>query len=271
MSARSTIKGLIRVLGFQVMTKKSWELISKDWTIAQTRSNQLANLERVVELTPADSHGALIKHSQNSSSQLGQDLWVLGNTNQIGTFLEIGAFDGFTLSNSVLLENLGWQGVIVEPIVYDRQSERKCQTKNVAIGVSGVVKFARSKEPEFSTRLDLLDADGLGHIRKESQVINVQSISVSELLKQLNQPSHIDYVSVDTEGNELEILNQWNFLTCTVDFWTIETNGRPDQYQIDELMFSQEYCYIENHSGFDSWYMKHTNASCVAQHRLIKK
>ena len=271
MSVRSRIKWCISLLGFSISSNKSYQLIKTDWTVAQTRSNQLANLERVVDLTPSSAHHALIKNSKNSNSQLGQDLWVLGNTSSAGTFLEIGAFDGFHLSNTILLEELGWRGVLVEPFVYAKQRLRKCQTKNVAIGTSGIVLFAKTKQPEYSTRVDLVDIDGLGHIRKESQVVTVQSISILELLLQMNSPKHIDYVSVDTEGNELEILSQWDFSACTVDFWTIETNGRPDEFQIDELLLSKEYCYIENHSGYDRWYMKHYNSACLTQHRLIRK
>ena len=251
------------------MRSNSWNSIVTDWTIAQTRSNQLANLERVVGLTHATAHSTLINLTNKSMSQLGQDLWVLGNTNKTGTFLEIGAFDGFTLSNSFLLEELGWKGFIVEPIVYSKQRERKCETKNVAIGKSGIIFFARTNEPEYSTRLDLIDSDGLGHIRNQHEVIPVQSLSIEELLLQLNSPSHIDYVSIDTEGNELEILNQWNFLTCSVDFWTIETNGRADKYEIDQIMSTNGYCFIDNGSGFDHWYMKHGTSSCLTQHRLF--
>lgn len=271
MNIKLRIKQFISLLGFSISSNKSNQLMRTDWTVAQIRSNQLANLERVVDLTPKSAHRALIKHLKNSKSQLGQDLWVYGNTSKAGTFLEIGAFDGFHLSNTFLLEELGWKGVLVEPIVYAKQRLRKCETKNVAIGTSGVVSFAKSKQPEYSTRIDLIDIDGLGHIRKESQIVAVQSISILELLLQMNSPEHIDYVSVDTEGNELEILLQWDFLACTVDFWTIETNGRPDQFQIDELLLSKGYCYIENHSGYDRWYMKHYNSACLTQHRLIRK
>jgi len=271
MNLRLKIKQLIGVFGYEVFRSNSWQLIRTDWTTAQTRSNQLANLERVVDLLSPSALGAVVKQTNNSMSQLGQDLWVLGNTSEAGTFLEIGAFDGFALSNTLLLENMGWQGYLVEPMTYLKQKDRRCETYNVAVGVSGLVQFALTKQPEYSTRLDLVDKDGLTKVRKDFRVITVKSITVKELMLQLNQPRHINYVSIDTEGNEWEIISQWDFSSCTVDFWTIETNGRPDQWQIDKLLFTHGYCYIENNSGFDRWYTKHHDSSCLSLHRLMEK
>jgi FkbM family methyltransferase len=262
-----TIAGLF---GLQVLLKSSWENIREDWTRAQIRSNQFANLERIVNLTPMNSLSRIVHNTQYSTSQLGQDLWVLGNASKVGLFLEIGAFDGFNLSNTLLLERLGWKGFLVEPNFYPSQQERKALTLNVMIGTPGKVEFAITKQREFSTRLDLLNSDGLGPVRKNFEVRTVESISVEQLLRHLNSPSHIDYVSIDTEGNELEILRQWNFKDCDVDFWTVETNNRLDQFEIDSIMAKEGYCYIENHSGFDRWYTRHKNKSCLNYHRITQ-
>ena len=59
-----------------------------------------------------------LKNDHEFYSQLGQDLFVLielGNKKE-GFFIEIGAGDGFYLSNTYLLEkNFGWTGILVEP------------------------------------------------------------------------------------------------------------------------------------------------------------
>jgi hypothetical protein len=60
----------------------------------------------------------LIRHFYDSSSQICQDLWVLFMTAGIkdGFFVEFGATNGITLSNTYLLErNFGWKGILAEP------------------------------------------------------------------------------------------------------------------------------------------------------------
>ena len=59
-----------------------------------------------------------LKNSQISKAQLFQDLFFLfiHDEAQNGTYLEFGATNGVTLSNSFTLEkNFGWTGVLAEP------------------------------------------------------------------------------------------------------------------------------------------------------------
>jgi hypothetical protein len=78
-----------------------------------------------------------------SYSQLGQDLDVLKlySNKQTGTFIEIGASDGKILSNTYLLEQMGWTGICVEPIPEKfelLQKNRKSINVNKAVyNVSG--------------------------------------------------------------------------------------------------------------------------------------
>jgi len=58
-----------------------------------------------------------MNENQKYYSQLGQDKWVLEKLDykENGFFIEIGAYDGITLSNTYSLEkDFGWDGICVE-------------------------------------------------------------------------------------------------------------------------------------------------------------
>ena len=72
-------------------------------------------------------------------SQSGQDKWIVEKLfagKQKGTFVDIGANDGITFSNTYFLEKMGWNGLAVEPIpsAYEKLvKNRKCITVNCCI------------------------------------------------------------------------------------------------------------------------------------------
>ena len=76
-----------------------------------------------------------------TSSQLSQDLFVIYFTGgkKDGFFLEIGACNGFKLSNSLVLEKHGWKGIVSEPnpIWHNKLINRKCIISKKADLVKG--------------------------------------------------------------------------------------------------------------------------------------
>lgn len=149
-------------------------------------------------------------------SQLGQDHWVLKHVNKTdGIFIDIGAHDGIELSNTYLLEQMGWTGICVEPNRKSYQklkNNRNCILDDRAVySKSGItLKFSENIDPTMSG----LTPYGLQE---------VLTISLNDLCEQ-NNISQIDYISLDVEGAELEILQAFNFNKYKVKCWTIEHN-----------------------------------------------
>ena len=213
----------------------------------------------------------LLLNRKKSKSQLFQDLFVLFNLNEKrnGTFLEFGATDGYNLSNTYLLENnYEWKGVLAEPSPTWHESLKKnrpnCEIINDCIySESGKnLDFFVSEVGELSTIEKYIDSDVKSKpantkLRKSGgHSIKVQSISLNDVFIKYFNSSPIDYMSVDTEGSEFEILNNFDFKKFGPPILTVEHNQTDQEQKIDELMVKNGYLrYFKEHTQFDAWYI----------------
>ena len=214
----------------------------------------------------------LAKLEQMSVSQLGQDIWVLSNTNfkRGGFFVEFGATNGILLSNTWLLEKeFGWQGICAEPnpkFFSQLKHNRKCVVSDQYIGrVTGDViefiladayggskEFAESDQHK-SKRSAYYDA---GHVTA------LTTISLDDFLEQHHAPSDIDYISIDTEGSEYDLLSSFPFEKWNVSLFTIEHNFTEQRERIKSLMNKNGYERIEKE--WDDWYINIKSLSNAA-------
>jgi FkbM family methyltransferase len=211
--------------------------------------------------------GSLIRfintNQHESYSQFFQDMWVLQKTNQKrgGFFVEFGATDGIYLSNTLQLEkDFGWTGILAEA---DPSWHRALVANRIAkidkrcvLDQSGLlVKFASAKSPSLSSTVDTMSNDEHAQARREHTVIEVETVSLNDLLSDHGAPRRIDYISVDTEGTEYKIMNEFDFDKWTVDFFSIEHNHTAQEHALDSLMTARGYqrC-LKEFSGCDAWY-----------------
>jgi len=92
---------------------------------------------------------------------------------------------------------------------------------------------------------------------KHSRVEYVETISLNDLLLQGNAPNDIDFLSIDTEGNEFQILESFNFEGYSFAFISIEhNNNNNNRNRIQELLESKGYEKVhQNISSVDDWYV----------------
>ena len=203
---------------------------------------------------------------KESRSQLRQDLLVLAETRymQGGFFVEFGATNGIDLSNTYLLEhNFMWRGILAEPgkIWW---SQLKRNRPKAHIDTSCVwsksnlnLVFNETSAPELSTVDDFSENDGHAKVRQTGKKYNVNTISLIDLLKKYDAPKHIDYLSIDTEGSEYEILNAFDFSEYTFGVISVEHNFTPQRNKIYDLLLSHGYKRrFESQSHFDDWYTR---------------
>lgn len=203
-----------------------------------------------------------VKHAQG---QLFQDLWALYelDAKQGGYFVEFGATNGITMSNSHVLEHhWGWQGIIAEPNpdFHERLArERGCEISHKCVysRTGDTMTFLCTEKGMFSRLAEINPEDhNEDTMRANHREVPVQTISLNDLLDEHDAPEEIDYMSVDTEGSELEILSAFDFDRRLVKLFTIEHNFTPLRGQIYDLMTSKGYVRrFPEYTRFDDWYV----------------
>lgn len=200
-----------------------------------------------------------------SKSQIFQDLFVLYylKDKKNGFFIEFGATDGVSLSNTFLLEKeYNWKGILAEPGKIWEASlkrNRNCIIDNRCLwSVSGeTLIFNETDIAELSTLNIYAEADFFSEQRKHCKSYTVETVSLNELLSLYNAPAVIDYLSIDTEGSEYEILNSFNFSKYIILVITVEHNFSPRREDIFNLLVLNGYKRVfESISMFDDWYIK---------------
>lgn len=198
--------------------------------------------------------------------QLYQDMIVqmyLGwKTN--GYFVEFGATDGNDISNTYTLEKeFGWNGILAEPAKHWHPLLTKNRSCNIDFNCvwrsSGEqISFHESHaRPDGSAIQQYITPESLQMLGGNSDIYKVETISLLDLLAKYNAPTDIDYISLDTEGSEFEILNAFDFSRYKVKIFTVEHNEKElPRSQIYELMTSKGYDRVlQNISNWDDFYV----------------
>ena len=198
-----------------------------------------------------------------SYSQIGQDLEVLKryNNKTDGFFVEIGASDGIELSNTYLLETkFNWKGICVEPIPnrYELLCKNRPNSKcfdNAVYNVSNThVIFDIANNCDLLSGISKnIDCHTNAVNANKSQII-VTTISLNDLLEKSNAPSFIEYLSLDTEGSEFEILRTFDFQKYTFGLIDVEHNYvEPRRSQIRHLLTSNGYDFLKENKLDDCY------------------
>jgi len=183
-------------------------------------------------------------------------------------FVDIGANDGESWSNTLFLEkNLGWSGLCIEPhpTMFNKLvATRDVECINVAVadkdGNADFLCIEGSWEANMLSGLvDKYDPQHRERVDKEylryggtSTNIQVPVTTLQSILNTRNI-SKIDYLSIDTEGAELSILQGLDLLNVDVTLISVETNYGRDVF--DEFLGKYGFKFITK-VACDSFYAK---------------
>jgi FkbM family methyltransferase len=256
MSIKEWINKKLHFAGYHITSKSLFDKLLFD-------RNMHLLMKYAVRLKSPDINKAY-QYSKMMKSQSVQDLVLLMllNFKENGFFVEFGAVDGDYLSNTHLLEKrFNWKGILSEPAQsYHKQLRinRTCtiDTRCVA-GVTGrMLSFIECKNGILSTLQGFKDSDEHRHIRKRKSTYKVESVTLNDLLIQHKAPLVIDFMSIDTEGSELEILENFFPTKYSVSIFVIEHNFTNNRSSINNLMVSNGYHRIlDDVSYVDDWYV----------------
>ncbi|MCT8340061.1 FkbM family methyltransferase [Flavobacteriaceae bacterium TK19130] len=195
-----------------------------------------------------------------SSSQHADDYiaWQLLGKRSKGVVVEVGAFDGVHLSNSYSLEQLGWKAICIEPNprifkYLEKQRPNAININKAVVGNPetqevtfydeeiGVLSGVSYDEEDVKRRYE-----NRGLYYKEPNKVTVASNTLGAILDSLKQ-KHVDVLSIDVEGFEVEVLKGLDITKVSVDLFIIEANTLHEKKAImDHFQQWNDYIFIGN-------------------------
>lgn len=181
----------------------------------------------------------LMYKNNRKFSQSGQDAFVMSyfNNKRDGVFIDIGANDGITLSNTYYLEKeLGWKGICIEPIpeIFEQldknrncikimagiSNEKSVEKFTFVKGVSNMLSgMTKNYDPRHQKRIE----EEVKSRHQEIIELDIQCLVLNDLLSEY-EFFIIDYLSIDTEGNEFDIIKSIDFDKFKIKTLTVENN-----------------------------------------------
>ena len=199
-----------------------------------------------------------------SYSQLEQDLAVLDfyKNKKDGFFIEIGAVDGIEISNTYLLETqYNWKGICVEALPHkfealvNNRPNSKCISKAVFSKTGLKVPFSIAHCCELISGMnDYLGSNWRPHVEGNRTIIDVETITLQDILEQSQAPLFIDYMSLDTEGTELEILKSVDLNKYIFGLIDVEHNYlEPERTNLRNFLTSNGYSFKTDNKWDDQY------------------
>lgn len=216
---------------------------------------------RLIAACRPDAAEVIKSEFSRSRAQLLQDIVVILVLDQKrhGYFVEAGAADGLRHSNTWLLEtDHGWSGILAEPNPASHASIRRSRQARLE---TRAVFSTSGNELDFLVADDDAEHSGLAGYadsalkRRSGRHIKVSTVTLEQSLTEHAAPELIDYLSLDTEGSEMDVLRGIDLTRRRFNVMTIEHNmveGKREQI-IEYLAPFGYRPFLSVVSAFDVW------------------
>lgn len=152
-----------------------------------------------------------------------------------GTFLDIGAFDGKNLSNTYALAEIGWAGTCIEPspevfkLLEENHSEHEVKCYELAIGLKSGKQTLDNNLNGLATLIPS-EKDRWGDTEK-FEPIKVRVLT----FKDFWQGESYDFINIDAEGLDYEIMTQIDFHKIGCKMLCVEWNSKEKEKYVDYM------------------------------------
>ena len=171
-----------------------------------------------------------------------------------GYFVEVGANDPFSLSQTWHLEQKGWKGVLVEPLPEradalskNRPNSQVFQVACGSPGNVGEINFYIGEADQLSSLEKYVDDPNVNYVK----TIKVKVMTLDSILDEA-KINRVDFVSIDTEGTELEVLKGFSLNKWKPKLLLIE--DKVHSLKKHFYLKKQNYKLVRR-TGLNNWYI----------------
>lgn len=164
------------------------------------------------------------------NSQFGEDKKIikLFKEKKNGTYLDLGCFHPIRQNNTYLFHKLGWKGINIDlnPLTIELFNIARPKDINICAAISSKIG---PKNLFFDHELSSLNTISKNHAlflneafgKKDLRKRIIKTNTLNNILKE-NKIKKIDFMNIDIEGNELEVLKTLNFKKLDIKVICIE-------------------------------------------------
>ena len=196
-------------------------------------------------------------HSQYRQDEFLEKCVFKGFRN--GTFVDVGAHDGITFSNTLYFERTnGWSGINIEanPHVYEKLAHNRPDSLNIQCAVckhNGTAEFVMNTgyTEMLSGLKGTYDPRHMKRLNKEnettggtSETILVHTRTLERILDAVGI-KRVHYLSIDTEGAEEDVIRSINFDRIFIDVIGFENNFTDTSESIIHYLSKRGYRLVE--------------------------
>ena len=175
-----------------------------------------------------------------------------------GYFVDVGANQPDDESQTLHLEKLGWTGVLIEPQPDLAEELRRCsQAKVYAVACSAPENAGQSMRLQVAGKYSSLNSELVDLLATPSRTIDVPVKTLDQVLLDAQAPSPIDFLSIDVERHELEVVRGFDFERWRPRLILIE--GHVLDLRLHDYLVSHDYRWIRL-TGLNGWYVPKRDA-----------
>lgn len=200
---------------FRKIIKRIWKITMYILTKIYTKNFNLYHINRIEKLPRGESY-----------SQFSQDIYAykfLFKEKKNGVFVDVGGNHPINCNNTYLFEKNGWTGLAIEPqdVLRDLwQNTRKTKCLPYIIGPENKkVEFVEGGDNEHG----LSGVMGFNKVTNNHKIKLIDQKKLTDILLE-NNIKKVDFLSIDVEGYEMQVLNSLDFSKIDVDVICLEND-----------------------------------------------